>query len=139
MSNKIVNGLLCAVSVLALGACSTVKPPVVQEVSVKKTPPPVIVLDPRFVETKYRISGGEGWQPKIVFDDRTRVFIQYPETVPKNFRPSFFLIKKNGHFVTATYTREAKNMLVVPELFKHGAVVYGTGQNMRIVYLDREK
>ena len=97
-----------------------------------------LTIDPRSVESRYSVSGNAVWKPDAVFDDKVRVFIQFPVSVTQHFRPAFFLVSEDGQLEPDTATRVSPEMLVVPHLFEKGALVYGIGSQRKIVYITRE-
>ena len=94
-------------------------------------------IDPRAVESLYRLKGDASWKPVAVFDDKVRVFIQFPESVQSVFRPAFFQVSRDGKLYTDMVKRVSTTMLVVPHLFRHGALIWGIGDDRRRIDIYR--
>jgi len=96
-----------------------------------------LYIDPREVESLYRVKGHASWKPVAVFDDKVRVFIQFPASVESVFRPAFFQVSRDGKLYTDMVKRVSSTMLVVPHLFRHGALVWGIGDERKRIDIYR--
>lgn len=96
-----------------------------------------LYIDPRSIEANYEVKGHAEWKPVSVFDDGIRVFIQFPPSVMQHFRPAFFLVSRSGQLETDLSNRVSNTEIVVPHLFRHGALVWGIGSDRRRVDIIR--
>ena len=94
-------------------------------------------IDPSKLESMYRIEGHAPWKPVAVFDDGSRVFIQFPSTVGQHYRPVFFLLGRNGEVMSSPQHRASATFLVIPHLFMRGALIWGDGVQKREVKIFR--
>ena len=110
-----------------------------QEIKTMKSQPHALAVDPRAVEAPYKIRGSAPWKPVTVFDDGSRVFIQFPPNVNKYFMPAFFLLSRDGVTPqTTNFNRVSRTMLIVPHLFMRGELVWGSdGQDKETVKITR--
>ena len=98
-----------------------------------------LAVDPRSVEAMYKVEGSADWKPVSVFDDKIRVFIQFPPSVKSDFMPAFFGVSRSGQLERDAFSRVGPTMIVVPHLFRHGALVWGVGSERRRVDIIRLK
>jgi type IV secretion system protein VirB9 len=96
-------------------------------------------IDPTAIESFYKIKGSAPWKPVAVFDDGHRVFIQFPPNVGRYFRPEFSLLSKENKLWTTNFERASNTMIVVPHLFKRGALVWGRGADKQEIKIYRLK
>lgn len=98
-----------------------------------------ISIDPRKLESMYRVEGEAPWKPVAVFDDGSRVFIQFPETVDQHYRPAFFMLGRGGEVMSSPQKRVSRTLLVIPHLFSRGALIWGAGVEKREIKIFRMK
>lgn len=97
-----------------------------------------LAVNPLNLEYRYKIIGNAPWKPSAVYDDKTRVFIQFPPSADSHFHPVFYLQNRSGQLLTDSFTRVSDNLIIVPHLFRRGALVYGNPkQHQRIIKLRR--
>lgn len=94
-------------------------------------------IDPRKLESMYVMKGHAPWKPVAIFDDGSRVFIQFPNTIGQHYRPAFFMLGRNGEIMTSPQKRVSDTMLVIPHLFMRGALIWGAGVQKREVKIIR--
>ncbi|MCC6776961.1 MAG: P-type conjugative transfer protein TrbG [Hyphomicrobiales bacterium] len=93
--------------------------------------------DPAALRFRYRIEGDAPWKPQRVFDDGTKVYIQFPSGLKQGEAPPLFVIGGDGKPALVNY-RVKGNTYVVDRLFAAAELRLGTAtqQVVRIVRTD---
>ena len=99
-------------------------------------------MDLSSLNFRYAIEGDRpDWRPLRAFDDRTRVFIEFPESVAQGELPPLFVIGPKGEAELVNY-RVSGRYMIVDRLFGQAELRLGgrKGQNkVRIVSSRRER
>lgn len=96
-----------------------------------------IGLDVDNIRFRYRLEGDAPWKPIRVFDDRSKVFIQFPPNLRQGEAPPLFVIDGSGKPALVNY-RVKGATYVVDRLFAAAELRHGTApqQVVRIVRTD---
>jgi type IV secretion system protein TrbG len=86
---------------------------------------------------RYRIEGDAPWKPRQVFDDGTKVFIQFPGGLAQSEAPPLFVIGPDGRPALVNY-RVRGTTYIVDRLFAAAELRLGTAPQrvVRIVHTD---
>jgi len=86
---------------------------------------------------RYRITGKAAFMPARVFDDGSKVYIQFPESLPQGEAPPLFVQGSNGEPALVNY-RVKGNTYIVDHLFAVAELRLGTDrqQIVRILRTD---
>ena len=93
--------------------------------------------DPAFLRFRYRIEGEAPWKPQRVFDDGSKVYIQFPSGLKQGEAPPLFVIGGDGKPALVNY-RVKGTTYIVDRLFAAAELRLGTApqQVVRIVRTD---
>lgn len=93
--------------------------------------------DPASLKFRYRIEGDAPWKPQRVFDDGTKVYIQFPSGLKQGEAPPLFVIGGDGKPALVNY-RVKGTTYIVDRLFAAAELRLGTApqQVVRIVRTD---
>jgi len=93
--------------------------------------------DPANLKFRYRIEGDAPWKPQRVFDDGTKVYIQFPSGLKQGEAPPLFVIGGDGKPALVNY-RVKGATYIVDRLFAAAELRLGTApqQVVRIVRTD---
>lgn len=93
--------------------------------------------DPASLRFRYRIEGDAPWKPTRVFDDGTKVYIQFPSGLKQGEAPPLFVIDGDGKPALVNY-RVKGTTYIVDRLFAAAELRLGTApqQVVRIVRTD---
>ena len=93
--------------------------------------------DPASLKFRYRIEGDVPWKPQRVFDDGTKVYIQFPTGLKQGEAPPLFVIGGDGKPALVNY-RVKGTTYIVDRLFAAAELRLGTApqQVVRIVRTD---
>jgi type IV secretion system protein VirB9 len=93
--------------------------------------------DPASFRFRYRIEGDAPWKPQRVFDDGTKVYIQFPSGLKQGEAPPLFVIDGDGKPALVNY-RVKGTTYIVDRLFAAAELRLGTApqQVVRIVRTD---
>jgi type IV secretion system protein VirB9 len=93
--------------------------------------------DPASLRFRYKIEGDAPWKPQRVFDDGTKVFIQFPSGLKQGEAPPLFVIDGDGKPALVNY-RVKGTTYIVDRLFAAAELRLGTApqQIVRIVRTD---
>lgn len=93
--------------------------------------------DPASFKFRYRIEGNAPWKPKRVFDDGSKVYIQFPSGLKQGEAPPLFVIDGDGKSALVNY-RVKGTTYIVDRLFAAAELRLGTApqQVVRIVRTD---
>ena len=86
---------------------------------------------------RYRIEGDAPWKPQRVFDDGSKVYIQFPSGLKQGEAPPLFVIGGDGKPALVNY-RVKGTTYIVDRLFAAAELRHGTApqQVVRIVRTD---
>jgi P-type conjugative transfer protein TrbG len=112
-------------------------------IALKREPDPAwtttveAALDPASFRFRYRIEGDAPWKPQRVFDDGTKVYIQFPSGLKQGEAPPLFVIGGDGKPALVNY-RVKGTTYIVDRLFAAAELRLGTApqQVVRIVRTD---
>jgi type IV secretion system protein TrbG len=93
--------------------------------------------DPAAFKFRYRIEGDAPWKPQRVFDDGSKVYIQFPSGLKQGEAPPLFVIGGDGKPALVNY-RVKGTTYIVDRLFAAAELRHGTApqQVVRIVRTD---
>jgi len=93
--------------------------------------------DPASLKFRYRVEGDAPWKPLRVFDDGTKVYIQFPSGLKQGEAPPLFVIGGDGKPALVNY-RVKGTTYIVDRLFAAAELRLGTApqQVVRIVRTD---
>jgi len=93
--------------------------------------------DPATFKFRYRIEGDAPWKPQRVFDDGSKVYIQFPSGLKQGEAPPLFVIGGDGKPALVNY-RVKGTTYIVDRLFAAAELRHGTAPQhvVRIVRTD---
>jgi type IV secretion system protein VirB9 len=93
--------------------------------------------DPAALKFRYRIEGHAPWKPTRVFDDGTKVYIQFPSGLKQGEAPPLFVVGSDGKAALVNY-RVKGTTYIVDRLFAAAELRHGTPpqQVVRIIRTD---
>jgi type IV secretion system protein TrbG len=96
-------------------------------------------LDLGTLNFAYRLSGDRpDWRPMRVFDDGTRVFVEFPESVAQGEMPPLFVIGNDDQAELVNY-RVSGRYLIVDRLFEKAELRLGERRGQQRVRLTAER
>jgi type IV secretion system protein VirB9 len=95
-------------------------------------------IDPARLDFAYRLTGAKPpWKPVQVFDDGTKTYLLFPETIAQSELPPLFLIGEKNKAELVNY-RVSGRYLVVDRLFSIAELRLGT-KKQQIVRIERTR
>jgi type IV secretion system protein TrbG len=96
-------------------------------------------LDLGTLNFAYRLSGDRpNWRPVRVFDDGTRVFVEFPETVAQGEMPPLFVLGADDQAELVNY-RVSGRYMIVDRLFENAELRLGERRGQQRVRLIAER
>lgn len=92
-------------------------------------------LDPTSLNFNYKIEAGQDhpiWSPVQVFDDGSKTYIRFPETIANTDIPPLFILSPDGKDELVNY-RFLRGYYVVDRLFENAELRIGTKKFQRVV------
>ena len=99
----------------------------------------VATLDPGSLHFGYKIKNVEGkpsWRPERVFDNGTKTFIHFPDSVSNGELPALFIMTKDRQSQVVNF-RTIGRFYVVDRLFETAELRIGEGDDVEIVHVIR--
>lgn len=103
----------------------------------ERTAPIATGMDPSRLDFRYAIEGDKAeWRPLRVFDDGTRVFVEFPEGVAQGELPPLFVIGASGEAELVNY-RVSGRYMIVDRLFARAELRLGGRKGQQVVRMTR--
>lgn len=103
------------------------------QVEAERAAPIAAGLDPASLDFRYAIEGDRPeWRPLRVFDDGTRVFVEFPESVAHGELPPLFVLGTDGQAELVNY-RVSGRYMIVDRLFAMAELRLGAGRRQHKV------
>ncbi len=94
-------------------------------------------IDPLKLNYGYRISGSNPpWRPVLIFDDHSRTYILFPETIATSELPPLFLVGEKGEAELVNY-RTSGRYMIVDRLIDRAELRLGTRRQL-VVRIERK-
>lgn len=89
-------------------------------------------LDPAILDFRYRIDGDRpAWRPVRVFDDGTRVFVEFPANAAQGDLPPLFVLGADGEAELVNF-RVSGRFMIVDRLFARAELRLGGRRQQRV-------
>ncbi len=94
-------------------------------------------IDLAALHFNYEVSGDKvSWRPLRAFDDGTRTFIEFPESIAQGEMPPIFVVGSSGDAELVNY-RVSDHHMIVDRLFAAAELRLGDGKAMKAVRITR--
>lgn len=102
------------------------------EQEARQAEPVAAGLDPASLDFRYRIEGDRpAWRPLRIFDDGTRVFVEFPASVAQGELPPLFVIGVDGEAELVNF-RVSGRYMIVDRLFTRAELRLGGRRQLRV-------
>lgn len=102
------------------------------EEEARQAEPVAAGLDPASLDFRYRIDGDRpAWRPVRVFDDGTRVFVEFPSSVAQDELPPLFVLGTDGEAELVNF-RVSGRYMIVDRLFARAELRLGGRRQQRV-------